>query len=99
MPSTAFSLKYFAVQTLELNPSIKVLAHMLPYAFVSPVPVRLLERKGAPAVRLIVSALNSAHPGDMANSTNLQSGIHNFIKTFQVVLCWCNIDENLSCAG
>ena len=62
----------------------KVLAYMLPYAAWSPVPVRLLEKGGAPAVRLVVAALSSASLGDVTATSNVEAGLRTFIQAFQV---------------
>lgn len=62
----------------------KVLAYMLPYAAWSPVPARLLEKGGAPAVRLVVAALGSASLGDLASTSNCEAGLRASIQVFQV---------------
>ena len=62
----------------------KVLAYILPYAAWSPVPVRLLEKGGAPAVRLVVAALSSASLGDVTATSNVEAGLRTFIQAFQV---------------
>lgn len=58
---------------------------MVPYfSSSSAVPCHLLEQRKAPAVKLVVKALSSANPADLASSSNLEAGIITFIQSFQV---------------
>ena len=58
---------------------------MVPYfSSSSTVPCRLLEHRKAPAVKLVVKALSSANPADLASSSSMEAGIVSYIQTFQV---------------
>ena len=74
---------------------------MVPYSAYSAVPSQLLEKRKAPAVRLVVQALSSANPSsDLASSSgaNLEAGILSFIRNFQVAMgvdSWVGANESI----